>query len=350
MTNRRFPPAIVRSTFKPLKLDVMKNILTLQSRKTTRLRRFQQFILGLFLCLLVIPAGAQDEEEAEAPVQASTDKPVKATFESAMILDNQTVMVPIKSTFEFDIQHRFGTLQNGFDDAFGFYAPSNIRLGFFYVPINNLAVGFGFTKTKTLVDFNAKYALLKQRKGWRIPVSVTYFGNMVVDPRKKSERPRYHPSDRLSYFHQLIIARKINDRFSIQVAPSVSHYNLQLDRTLKNNHYAVAVCAQVKITPVMSIIANVDQPLSKYAKYAEGDTRPNPNPNVSFGIQMSTSSHSFQIFLGNYDKLVPQENNLYFRGNEYQDNSVSEFFGSNGFFSHMADRFRLGFNITRLWN
>ena len=65
----------------------MKNILTLQSRKTTRLRRFQQFILGLCLCLLVIPAGAQDEEEAQ--VQATTDKPVKATFESAMILDNQ---------------------------------------------------------------------------------------------------------------------------------------------------------------------------------------------------------------------------------------------------------------------
>ncbi|MBP6827871.1 MAG: hypothetical protein KA165_15015 [Saprospiraceae bacterium] len=326
----------------------MKNTPTLQSRKTIRLRRIQQIFLGLLLCLLAVPVFAQ--EEAEEAVQVPTDKPVKATFESALIIDNQTVMVPIKNTFEFDIQHRFGTLQNGIEDAFGLYAPSNIRMGFLYVPINNLSVGLGFTKAKTLVDFSAKYALLKQRKSWRMPVSVTYFVNMAVDPRKKSERPRYHPSDRLSYFHQLIVARKINDKLSIQVAPSLSHYNLQVDRSLKNNHFAIAVSAQLKVTEVMSLILNVDQPLSKYPKFAEGDTRPNPNPNVSFGIQLSTSSHAFQIFLGNYDKLVPQENNMYFRGNNYQDNTASEFFGSNGFFDHMAKRFRIGFNVTRLWN
>ncbi len=325
-------------------MDVMKNIPTLQS---TRLQRLQYIILGFLLCFVVMPAIGQDEaEEQQVPV----DRPVKSTFESAIIMDNQTVMVPIKNTFEFDIQHRFGTLQNGLEDAFGFYAPSNIRLGFLYAPINNLSVGFGFTKYKTLVDFNAKYALLKQHKSWMKPVSITYYGNMVVDPRKKSERPRYHSSDRLSFFHQIIIARKINSRLSVQVAPSLSHYNLQLDRTLKNNHFAVAVSAQYKVTPVMSIIANVDQPLSKYHKYAETDTRPNPNPNASLGIQLSTSSHAFQIFIGNYDKLVPQENNMYFRGNEYQDNSLSEFFGSKGFFDHMAKRFRIGFNITRLWN
>lgn len=328
-------------------MDVMKNIPTMQSRKTTRLRRFQQIIVGLLLCFMAVPVIAQDEEEPQAP----TDKPVKSTFESAVIMDNQTVMVPIKNTFEFDIQHRFGTLQNGLSDAFGFYAPSNIRLGFLYAPINNLSVGFGFTKYKTMVDFNAKYALLKQhKKSWLKPVSVTYFVNMVVDPRKKSEKPRYHSSDRLSYFHQLIVARKINDRLSIQVAPSLSHYNLQVDRALKNNHFALAVSAQLKVTSVMSIIASVDQPLSKYPKAVEGDTRPNPNPNASLGIQLSTGSHAFQVFIGNYDKIVPQENNFYFRGNNYQDDNLSEFFGSKGFFDHMAKRFRIGFNITRLWN
>ncbi len=328
-------------------MDVMKNILTMQSRINIRLHRIQPFILGLFLCCLAVPVIAQDEAEEQ---QVQTDRPVRSTFESSMILDNQTVMVPIKNTFEFDIQHRFGTLQNGFKDALGLYAPSNIRLGFLYVPIENLSVGFGFTKTKSLVDFNAKYALLKQRKGWRMPVSVTYFGNIVRDPRSKSEREIYHTSDRLSYFHSIIIARKVSDKFSIQVAPSLSHYNLQVDRSLNNDHFAVSVSAQVKITDVMAIIASIDQPVSKYAKYAENDTRPNPNPNVSLGIQMSTSSHAFQIFICNYDKIVPQENSVYFRGNDYQDNSVKEFFGSDGFFNQMAQRFRIGFNITRLWN
>lgn len=327
----------------------MKSILTMQSRKKIRLLSIIPLLPVLCLCLSALPLAAQDEEE-EVVQEQPKDKPVKETFESTLLIDNQTVMVPIKGTFEFDIQHRFGTMQNGFDDFFGMYAPSNIRLGFLYAPINNLAVGFGFTKAKTLVDFNARYALLKQHKSWLKPVSVTYFGNVVIDPRKEEDRLIYHESDRLSFFHQIIVARKINNWLSVQVAPSLSHYNLQENRVLENDHFAIAVGAQVKVSSGMSLIFNVDQPLTKYGKYAEGDTRPNPNPNVSFGIQMSTSSHAFQIFIGNYDKLVPQENNMYFRGNDYQDDNLGEFFGSGGFFDHMAERFRIGFNITRLWN
>lgn len=31
--------------------------------------------------------------------------------------------------------HRFGSVKNGYKDFFGLFAPSNIRLGFSYVPI-----------------------------------------------------------------------------------------------------------------------------------------------------------------------------------------------------------------------
>ena len=298
---------------------------------STRLRKLQQLLPGLCLCLLAFPAMGQDDEAAPPPVE----RPVANTFESSLIIDNQSVMVPIKKTFEFDIQHRFGTMQNGLSDLVGMYAPSNIRMGFFYVPINNLSVGFGFSKKNTLLDFNAKYALLKQYKGWRMPVSVTYYGNVAIDPRNEDDTEIYHKSDRLSFFHQLIIARKFNNWLSVQIAPSLSHYNLQTDRGMENDHIAIAFGAQVKVSPVMSIIANVDQPITKH------DQR-NPNPNISMGIQMSTSSHAFQIFVGNYDGLIPQENNMYFRGNEYDD--------WGGFWDHMAERFRIGFNITRLWN
>ncbi len=309
----------------------MKSLLNMQSRMNTRLRKLQQLLPGLCLCLLAFPVMGQDDEAAPPPVE----RPVANTFESSLIIDNQSVMVPIKKTFEFDIQHRFGTMQNGLSDLVGMYAPSNIRMGFFYVPINNLSVGFGFSKKNTLLDFNAKYALLKQYKGWRMPVSVTYYGNVAIDPRNENDTEIYHESDRLSFFHQLIIARKFNDWLSVQIAPSLSHYNLQTDRGMENDHIAIAFGAQVKVSPVMSIIANVDQPITKH------DQR-NPNPNISMGIQMSTSSHAFQIFIGNYDGLIPQENNMYFRGNEYDD--------WGGFWDHMAERFRIGFNITRLWN
>src|SRR5687768_13003498 len=163
----------------------------------------------IIISLSYSPVLAQ-EEEVEETTTLPIDRPIRNTFESSWLIDNQTTIVPVKGTFQFDIQHRFGTIQNGFEDFFGFYAPSNIRLGLQYVPIDKLGIGVGFTKAKTLIDFNAKYALFTQTTGSTMPLSMTYFGNAVYDPRSVDDRQIYHSSDRFSFFHQFIIGRKVN--------------------------------------------------------------------------------------------------------------------------------------------
>jgi hypothetical protein len=52
----------------------------------------------------------------ETPVGAKKPKPARELFESIWIIDNQTVIVPIPKTFEMDIMHRFGILENGYKD------------------------------------------------------------------------------------------------------------------------------------------------------------------------------------------------------------------------------------------
>lgn len=278
---------------------------------------------------------AQENETTEEAV-VKKPKPVKNTFESAWIIDNQTVMVPIKGTFEMDIMHRFGTIQKGYEDFYGFFAPSNIRLGFSYVPVEKLMVGASITKSNMIWEGFAKYAIMQQTKGKGFPVSITYYGNMGIETRKKDNYN--HFSDRLSYFHQLLFARKISDRISIQVAPSVSHMNFVygqfVDSTIdksgriqerKHDHIAIAVSGKFKIKEGMAIIANYDQPITKHRIG-------NPDPNLSLGLELTTSSHAFQVFLGNYYFITPQRNN-YFNQNDYRDK-----------------QFLIGFNITRLWN
>jgi hypothetical protein len=83
-------------------------------------------------------------------------------------------------------------------------------------------VGAGITKERTQVDFSGKYAILQQTPG-KIPVSISYFANMVIDAREGSNF-RYDVH-RFSYFNQLIVARKITEKFSAQVAPSFSWFN-----------------------------------------------------------------------------------------------------------------------------
>jgi len=65
---------------------------------------------------------AQDGAE-----EATESYPVTA-FESNYIVDDQTTVVFDKKTLGFAIQHKFGTMGNGFSDLFGIYgAGTNIR-------------------------------------------------------------------------------------------------------------------------------------------------------------------------------------------------------------------------------
>ena len=315
----------------------------------------QLLILPVCLvCCLVLfqsTATAQDSTAVAAVVTTTAKKvkPVKNTFPGVWIIDNQTVMVPVKGTFEMDIMHRFGSVKNGYEDFWGFFAPSNIRLGVNYSPINKLNLGIGITKRNMTWDASAKYSIITQTPG-KYPVSVTYYGNIAYDTRKDKDKTIFkYSTQRMSFFNQLIIARKVTSKLSLQIAPSVSHQNSvngyftkndstgqETYKAMKFNHFAIAFSARYKVTNITSIMINYDQPLTKHASN-------NPNPNLAFGIEMNTSSHSFQIFVGNYYNLSPQQNNLYNKNSPfgYTDYDGTKVKGGN---------FLIGFNITRLWN
>jgi len=277
--------------------------------------------------------GVMAQDDSAVAVPAAKKNPfVKNTFVGNLILENQTVMVPIKGTFEFMLQHKFGTVNNGFEDFFGMFAPSNIRLGLSYVPVDKLQLGIGLTKNSYLLDFNVKYAIVKQAKtgGW--PVSITAYGNMAIDCR--SEANFVTNADRFSYFTQLIIARKMSDKLSLQVSPSATYFNNvegyvdaegKIQPKMNNLHFAVAFMGRYRITNSMAILANYDQPLTQHPAN-------NPHPNISAGIEVNTSAHDFQVIFGNYYYIVPQYNNFY-NQNDYT-----------------KGQFSIGFNISRLWN
>ena len=307
--------------------------------------------VSIILSQLILITGIfpQDSMSVKETVAKPKIKPVKNTFQSTWIIDNQTVMVSQKGTFEMDIMHRFGTVDKGYDDFWGFFAPSNIRLGAIYAPINGLNVGIGITKSNMLWDANAKYAILKQTKGL-YPVSVTYYGDIAYDTRKDPDNSIFkYQTQRISTFNQIIVARKISDRFSLQVAASISHQNAvngyytkndstgqEIFKEMNFDHFAIAVSGRVKLTAVTSFIFNVDQPVTKH-------NTQNPNPNVSFGFEFNTSNHSFQLFAGNYTLLNPQRNNL------YNSNSPFNYTATDGT-KVPGGKFVIGFNITRLWN
>ena len=308
----------------------------MKKRNSQQLSASLRIFLLLMVCIAFTGSGliAQEKTDAAKPVVKKASY-TKNTFGGNYMIDNQTVMVPIKGTFEFDINHRFGTTDKGFKDLFGIFGTANMRLGFSYVPIKDLQIGFGANNYNMIVDFNLKYALLKQTTNNAVPVSVTYFGSAAMDTRAKNvSLPIVTTSDRFSYFNSLMVARKFTDAFSAQAAFNYIHFNNvegyydkdnMIQPTMKNDHLSFSLSGRYKISPKTAIIVNYDQPLTQHPTN-------NPRPNISFGLDMNSSGHGFQVFAGNYGYSLPQYNHM-FNQNDFQ-----------------AGQFVIGFNITRLWN
>lgn len=295
--------------------------------------------LMVLILISMITGNLGAQEEA---VGAPELKPVKNTFESIWHIDQQTVMVPIKGTLEMDIQHRFGVWNNGYKDFYGIFAPSNIRIGLDYVPVNRLLVGFGFTKISNLWDFYGKYALLKQMEGGGSPVSVNYYFNAAADTRREKDTPFTEGTDRWSFFHQVMIASKISEKFSLQISGNMSWFNfkelqyddegVELGRD-KSAHFSASAIARYKVSNTIGLLVEFDQPITNQEFF-------DPDPNLSIGLELVTSAHAFQIFIGNFQGLVPQYNHTY---NSYDPFNI-------GFLDIWDPEYLIGFNITRLWN
>jgi len=276
----------------------------------------------IFVVALVFPLFIFAQEDNDTIVKSEV-KLERAAFESTALIDNQTNVLNTKGTLEMVLNHRFGLVDDE-NSLLGLWSPSNIRIALSYAVHDRVTVGFGSTKDKRLQDFNLKGAILRQTRENEMPVSVTYYGNFTINAKKKENFNLVQ--DRYSFFNQLIIARRFSPKVSFHVAPSISHYNL-VDKNMENDMIAISAGGRVKISPQTSIIAEYSQPITSFE-----DNNLEPEPGVSLGVEFSTGSHAFQIFVTNYKGIVPQENFMY---------NQNKFFDGD---------FMIGFNITRLWH
>ncbi|MFP4469840.1 MAG: DUF5777 family beta-barrel protein [Bacteroidales bacterium] len=285
----------------------------------------KKLILGMLILFFGLPAANAQEEE---------DKPVRSPFASGILIDNFTSVIPVKNTFEWRIQHRFGTMDNGISDIYGIYAPgANIRLGFNYSLRDNLVVGYGLTMKNMYNDFHVKWNVLEQTRQNTIPVAVTLYGNMAIDGRNDEVfGQNYAFTNRFSYFSQLIVGRKFTWWLSLQATASFTHYNA-VAADMNHDVIGAGFNGRVNFSPQSSFLFQFDSPL-KIESISEQREFEVAEPNFGIGYEVSTSTHAFHIFITSSNSILPQDIYMY-----------NNFEWTNGFSDLM-----LGFTITRLWN
>ncbi len=306
----------------------------------------QKSIAALLIAVPVL-LFAQDAEQPTKPVK----KVVRKTFENPVLINNQTVEGMAKKSLDFTIQHRFGTIEDE-NDMFGLFAPSNIRLGLTYGLCQNLTVGVGATKNKHLYDLSWKYVILQQTKGGGLgmPVTLTYYGDLArqAGPHLSflNQDAEYKQSNRLSYFHELMIARKVTNRLSLQAGGTWSYFNM-IDTAkapdMARDYIGVSFIGRYQFSPQSSIIAEFDLPITTWSTTTITKTGNSnngtetklvkyfPKPNPGIGYEVATSGHQFQIFVCSASGIVNQEYRV---------------FNQNAFFDKGI---LIGFNITRQW-
>lgn len=265
----------------------------------------KKIFIILSLSLILAPVFAQ--EETAGP------EPVTNTFTTASLIENHTIMSPYKGGLELLIHHRFSLIEN-IKNLYGIYGAANTRLGLNYGITDRLMIGAGTTKDYKLQDIQWKYLILQQTTDNSLPVSLSYYGNMVIDARADENfgpEASYKAIHRLSYFTQLIIARKFSEKFSLQVAPSAIYFNSvpeYSDTTgYKNFNLGLSVGGRYNIVGNHSLMIEYDRLLTKQ-DLADED---HPKPNLTLGWEIGTGTHVFQLFVTNYSNIISQYNLLY---------------------------------------
>lgn len=250
-------------------------------------QRYYFSYLSLILCFLSFTLSAQDTWEDDLKKMDEAAGVTTATFKTTRIVNGHSVEQVKKGILDFRINHRFGDISEGFDNFFGL-DNAVTRIGFDYGLTDYLMIGAGRSTLNKEYDAFAKVKLLGQKRH-KMPVTLDYLAGISILSEKLpvSDVNFFH---RVSYIHQLLVARKFSENLSIQLMPMYVHFNLTNLASETNDLLALGVAARYKFTKRAAFIL-------EYYYIPENMRRQgNFNP-LTIGVDIETGGHVFQLFV-----------------------------------------------------
>ncbi|MBU2913267.1 hypothetical protein KO526_04595 [Reichenbachiella agariperforans] len=268
---------------------------------------------------------AQDDLLASLEAEQADQKMlVEATFKGTRLINGHSIETRKKGVMDFMISHRFGTIDGGFYELFGLdYA--QIRIGLEYAVTDRLYVGLGRNSFEKTYDGFAKYRVLRQSTGkGSMPISATWLSSMAIKTLKDPENDLAF-TDKLSFTHQLLIARKY-EKLSFQIMPTWVHRNLIGEEDDTNDILAMGVGGRVKFSQRVALCVEY---------YYQFEPLNNTTTNaLAIGFDIETGGHVFQLQFTNATAMVPssfitQTTNDFFEGEIHFGFNISRTFQVN---------------------
>lgn len=278
-------------------------------------------LFGIFSLLFLFLSSNGFAQKMERK-RANPDRPVSAIFKAPKITGFNSVKNVESLTLYSMIMHSFGPVNEGYQELFGLDSYANIRLSVDFGINDRLSIGVARQRLDKVVDLHYQYNLLDQKEDNSMPVSVALAGNAGVTTEEYREPEFSTLTDRMSYFQQLMIARKISPRISAQISPVYAHFNTVFESEM-NDHFGVSFAGRVKVSERRALTFEYTPIFTE-----KGANQENP---ISVGFDIETGGHVFQLFFTTSQGL----NEQYMLGKNTDD--------------FWAGDIRFGFNVNRVF-
>ena len=287
-------------------------------------------IFSSLLLMISLMSKAQTPLDSIFEKELLNKKPAKQfterTFLTTRLVNGHSIENIASGILDLRISHRFGQLNGGFYQLFGL-DNATMRMGLDYGVSRKLMIGAGRSTYQKQYDAFLKYKLLTQTedKGG-IPVSVSWMSSMMLNTLKwENPNRKNYFSSRLYYAHQLLIARKFSEGTSIQIMPTMVHYNLVKGSNDPNDLFSIGIGAKQSISKRVSING-------EYYYQLPGSRFSGTRNSLSFGVDIETGGHVFQLHVTNSPGMTERT-------------FINETFGQWG-----KGDLLFGFNISRVFS
>ncbi len=274
----------------------------------------------LFSSSLWIEVQAQDDLLSLLDAEQSKEPTYTiATFKASRLINGQTIETISKNHLNFWISHRFGAVNSGFIANFFGLDEAKIRLGLEYGLTDRWLVGAGRSSLEKTYDLYTKYKVLRQSN--LVPVTVTAMAGWGINTMPsgyimESGSPMKFNNnvERYSYWSQLLVARKFNEKLSLQLMPTLIHVNKVEDPSISNQVFALGTGGRYKLSQRITLSAEYYYTLRELEEDEDDDDDggnggfPYPYRNaLSFGVDIETGGHVFQFHLTNARGMVEKQ-------------------------------------------
>lgn len=264
------------------------------------MKRNKLYLLLAFLCVTSLGYAQDDLLESLEEEEGPTTEYAFATFKGTRVINLQSPEIPAKGVLQYVISHRFGSFNNDYFYNFLGLDNAQIRLSLDYSITDWLNVGLSHASFRKVHDGFVKYRLFRQSKGAKnFPFTITGFSGIYYQNLRFNDGLEHSESERLSYVHELVIARKFNSKFSAELTPTVVHRNVVELESFSNDVFALGAGARYKFTEMHALSVEYIHQFNPYTFVNVDGNREDYKNSLSIGFDIETGGHVFQLFLTN---------------------------------------------------